>query len=127
MALCIVNRPLGDSPIPAGALIWRTCLREVWFAEEAGELSGTEVVDVGIASEQSEASPRERSGERGAAASERVGGRGAAPSNVDGDAYRLLLEILCGLQSPMLGETQVMGQFKSFLSSLAGSAANTHG
>ena len=42
---------------------------------------------------------------------------------VDADAYRLLLEILCGLQSPMLGETQVMGQFKAFLSTLDG----THG
>src|SRR5581483_7495609 len=28
---------------------------------------------------------------------------------VEGEAYRLLLEILCGLQSPMVGETQVMG------------------
>jgi glutamyl-tRNA reductase len=37
---------------------------------------------------------------------------------VEGDAYRLLLEILCGLQSPMLGETQIMGQFKTFLSGL---------
>ncbi len=36
----------------------------------------------------------------------------------DGDAYRLLLEILCGLQSPMVGETQVMGQFKTFLATL---------
>lgn len=36
----------------------------------------------------------------------------------DADAYRLLLEILCGLDSPMLGETQVMGQFKQFLASL---------
>jgi glutamyl-tRNA reductase len=36
----------------------------------------------------------------------------------EGHAYRLLLEILCGLQSPMTGETQVLGQFKSFLSSL---------
>lgn len=34
------------------------------------------------------------------------------------DAYTLLLEILCGLRSPMLGETQVMGQFKSFLASV---------
>jgi glutamyl-tRNA reductase len=41
----------------------------------------------------------------------------------DADAYRLLLEILCGLQSPMLGETQVMGQFKAFLSSLDGTHA----
>jgi glutamyl-tRNA reductase len=37
---------------------------------------------------------------------------------VEGEAYRLLLEILCGLQSPMLGETQVMGQFKAFLGAL---------
>src|SRR5262245_7763142 len=37
---------------------------------------------------------------------------------VEGEAYRLLLEILCGLQSPMLGETQVLGQFKTFLTTL---------
>jgi glutamyl-tRNA reductase len=37
----------------------------------------------------------------------------------DADAYALLLEILCGLRSPMLGETQVMGQFKDFLASVA--------
>ncbi len=37
---------------------------------------------------------------------------------VDGRAYRLLLEILCGLQSPMIGETQVVAQFKSFLAGL---------
>jgi glutamyl-tRNA reductase len=36
----------------------------------------------------------------------------------DADAYRLLLEILCGLDSPMVGETQVMGQFKTFLAGL---------
>ncbi len=90
MALSIVNRPPGDSPISAGAPIWRTCLREVWFAEEAGERSPLD--------------------------------RGPAPI-VEGEAYRLLLEILCGLQSPMLGETQVMGQFKSFLSSQGGEQA----
>jgi glutamyl-tRNA reductase len=37
---------------------------------------------------------------------------------VEGDAYSMLLEILCGLRSPMLGETQVLGQFKVFLGSL---------
>ena len=37
---------------------------------------------------------------------------------VEGEAYRMVLEILCGLQSPMIGETQVMGQFKAFLSTL---------
>jgi glutamyl-tRNA reductase len=36
----------------------------------------------------------------------------------EGAAYQLLLEILCGLQSPMLGETQVLGQFKAFLGSI---------
>lgn len=36
----------------------------------------------------------------------------------EGEAYRMLLEILCGLQSPMVGETQVMGQFKAFLATL---------
>lgn len=36
----------------------------------------------------------------------------------EGDAYRVLLEILCGLQSPMIAETQVMGQFKAFLATL---------
>jgi glutamyl-tRNA reductase len=37
---------------------------------------------------------------------------------LDGKAYRLLLEILCGLQSPMIGETQVVAQFKGFLAGL---------
>jgi glutamyl-tRNA reductase len=36
----------------------------------------------------------------------------------EGAAYHLLLEILCGLHSPMLGETQVLGQFKAFLGSI---------
>lgn len=36
----------------------------------------------------------------------------------EGDAYALLLEVLCGLRSPMIGETQVMGQFKVFLASV---------
>lgn len=44
-------------------------------------------------------------------------GAGGTPL-LDGRAYRLLLEILCGLQSPMIGETQVVAQFKSFLAEL---------
>lgn len=36
------------------------------------------------------------------------------------DAYALLLEIVCGLHSPIVGETQVMGQFRAFLGSLEG-------
>src|SRR5947208_12073870 len=31
------------------------------------------------------------------------------------DAYRFLLEVICGLNSPIVGETAVMGQFKEFL------------
>jgi glutamyl-tRNA reductase len=44
-------------------------------------------------------------------------GAGGIPL-LDGRAYRLLLEILCGLQSPMIGETQVVAQFKGFLAAL---------
>ncbi len=30
------------------------------------------------------------------------------------DAYRFLLEVVCGLHSPIIGETEVMGQFREF-------------
>jgi glutamyl-tRNA reductase len=73
----------GQAGLPETAPIWRTCLREVAFADEA--------TDALV-----------RTGQR----------------FIEGDAYRHLLEILCGLRSPMVGETQVMGQFKSFLASL---------
>jgi glutamyl-tRNA reductase len=87
VALLIVHRQPTTEPIPAGAAVWRTCLREIAFLGSAD--GGTE----------------------GAVA---TGGQ----QLVEADAYRVLLEILCGLQSPMVGETQVMGQFKSFLSTL---------
>ena len=32
------------------------------------------------------------------------------------DAYEFLLEVICGLNSPLLGETAVMGQFREFSS-----------
>jgi len=49
-----------------------------------------------------------------------IGATATAPGQrlEEGAAYQLLLEILCGLQSPMLGETQVLGQFKAFLGSI---------
>ena len=31
------------------------------------------------------------------------------------EAYQFLLEVICGLNSPIVGETAVMGQFKDFL------------
>lgn len=45
---------------------------------------------------------------------------GASPRSTleDGAAYARLLEIVCGLHSPMAGETQVQGQFKAFLDGL---------
>ncbi|TAK16175.1 MAG: hypothetical protein EPO35_05870, partial [Acidobacteria bacterium] len=42
----------------------------------------------------------------------------SADTLAEEDAYALLLEVLCGLRSPMLGETQVMGQFKAFLATV---------
>jgi glutamyl-tRNA reductase len=40
----------------------------------------------------------------------------------DADAYALLLEVVCGLRSPLAGETEVQSQFKAFLSTLDASA-----
>lgn len=40
------------------------------------------------------------------------------PVLTDADAYTLLLEIVCGLRSPLVGETEVQAQFKAFLASL---------
>jgi glutamyl-tRNA reductase len=84
VALAIVHREPGTQPIPPGVPTWRTCLREVEFADDGLH-------------------------------------EAALPSGrrlAEGDAYRLLLEVLCGLQSPMVGETQVLGQFKAFLATL---------
>src|SRR4051794_17953925 len=33
---------------------------------------------------------------------------------LQGEAYRFLLEVVCGLKSPIVGETEVFGQFKVF-------------
>ncbi len=44
---------------------------------------------------------------------------GATPQVLtDGAAYARLVEVVCGLHSPMAGETQVQGQFKTFLDRL---------
>lgn len=42
----------------------------------------------------------------------------------DADAYALLLEIVCGLRSPLIGETEVQSQFKAFLATID---PRTHG
>ena len=44
---------------------------------------------------------------------------GRAPDALTGGAaYALLVEIVCGLRSPLIGETEVQAQFKAFLTSL---------
>jgi len=79
MSLAIVHQTPNANPAPAGAAVWRTCLREVVF----------------------------------------VDGQTGRPDMVEEDAaYGLLLEIICGLRSPLVGETQVQGQFKTFLAGL---------
>lgn len=44
---------------------------------------------------------------------------GAGEPLAGAEAYGFLLETICGLRSPMLGETQVQGQFRTFLATLA--------
>lgn len=46
------------------------------------------------------------------------------PAVIGEEAYALVLEIVCGLRSPLVGETEVQAQFKVFLSSLD---PRTHG
>lgn len=45
--------------------------------------------------------------------------RDAGDVLADADAYAFLLETICGLHSPIVGETQVLGQFRAFLASLS--------
>lgn len=49
---------------------------------------------------------------------------GAGELLTDAEAYAFLLETICGLHSPIVGETQVLGQFRSFLASLSQAEAS---
>lgn len=75
-------------PTVLSGLEWQTCLRRIQFLNrfENGALI--------------EAAERQVSG-----SIEVYRGR---------DAYGFLLEVICGLNSPLLGETAVMGQFREF-------------
>ena len=78
-------------PIVLNGLDWRTCLRRILFlnkAENASLITAAE--NEGVL-----ASPVEIY-------------RGE-------DAYRFLLEVICGLNSPLVGETAVLGQFREFV------------
>ena len=85
--LVIINHPAGTEdnlPTPLHGLQWKTCLRRISLLNQA---------------ESNSVAP--------AASSESEFYRGK-------DAYRFLLEVVCGLRSPLVGETAVMGQFKEF-------------
>jgi len=85
----LIHQSASAAPVPSGAILWRTCLREVAFLTE-----GTDSPD---SEDRDDAN---------------------APVLTDAEAYTLLLEIVCGLRSPLVGETEVQAQFKAFLASL---------
>lgn len=68
--------------MPAGGVVWRTCLREISFSVPQG------------------------------------GSTGDGRVFRDEGAYAHLLEVICGLDSPILGETEVMHQFKAFAAAI---------
>jgi len=94
----------------ASAVSWRTCLREVTFFDPHARESAPDC-------EEAERSHQaERATEPGYGA-EPHGGK-ATRALAGAEAYVFLLETICGLNSPMIGETQVLGQFRTFLASL---------
>ena len=70
---------------------WQTCLRRILFLNQADNRDLIETVEAG----------------------------NLIPPTVEifrgQQAYAFLLEVICGLNSPIVGETAVMGQFKEFL------------
>ena len=87
--LVIVNQPAGvedNLPTTLHGLEWKTCLRRISLLNQA-----------------------ERNSLAPAASTRSEFYRGK-------DAYHFLLEVVCGLRSPLVGETAVMGQFKEFCS-----------
>jgi glutamyl-tRNA reductase len=78
-------------PAVLNGIEWQTCLRRILF------LNGGENRDILAAIETENLLPP---------IVEIVRGQ---------HAYRFLLEVICGLNSPIVGETAVMGQFKDFL------------
>ncbi|MEK2689045.1 hypothetical protein [Bdellovibrio sp. GT3] len=67
------------------AAVWKTCLRQILFCREDDVNSMLDVL---------ESDDQILRGEK---------------------AFSLLLEILCGLHSPIVGETEVFGQFRNFI------------
>jgi glutamyl-tRNA reductase len=74
-------------PIAINGLEWQTCLRRIVLLHKSE--SAALIADLPAGSETYEGQ----------------------------DAYNFLLEVICGLRSPLVGETAVMGQFKEFCAS----------
>jgi glutamyl-tRNA reductase len=77
-------------PAVLNGLEWQTCLRRILFLNRTDNASLIEVAQ----SEQSNS--------------------GSVEVFRGHDAYGFLLEVICGLNSPLVCETAVMGQFKEF-------------
>ena len=77
-------------PTPLNGLEWQTCLRRIQFLNRFEHRALIE------AAENHKLVP------------------GTVEIYRGQEAYRFLLEVICGLNSPLLGETAVMGQFREF-------------
>lgn len=64
------------------AILFETCLRKIWIVKTTDKLAATDLGEQGVSSYKSQ------------------------------DAYKFLLEVICGLHSPVIGETEVFGQFR---------------
>ncbi|MBS1963788.1 MAG: hypothetical protein JST04_16375 [Bdellovibrionales bacterium] len=84
------------SEIPAffgeseGWVSWRTCLRSIWIGVTPGGLNDIDLSSL----------------------------TGPVETYEGESAYGFLLEVVCGLHSPLAGETEVMGQFKELAARL---------
>jgi len=91
--LAIVNlrrEAIGKMPTVLNGLEWQTCLRRILFLNRNEHRALI------------------------AAAENNDGLSATAEIYCGNDAYRFLLEVICGLNSPLTGETAVMGQFREF-------------
>jgi len=86
--LVVIHRRAGvgvrELPASISGLHWRTCLREILFLNQRENLAHVAPAAVNLETYRAE------------------------------NAYRFLLEIVCGLHSPLVGETAVLGQFREF-------------
>jgi glutamyl-tRNA reductase len=82
----LVHRKRNGNPLELSVPIWSTCLRQIAFVKRDEFSELQEKIE-------------------------------AADETFEADAaVEFLLQVICGLKSPVLGETEVQGQFKQFVS-----------